>query len=235
MRISIHKTSRVLLFSALVLCVAGWVTQYYALVNKTEFFASKDSRGFVRYFYLAGEANIPSWFQSATLALCALLLIAISVRKQPFRFHWRALSALFLYLSLEEAASILEGFAYRLLRILPFTPSYLAILGVALLVVGYWRFMSWLPVKSRVRFIAAGIIYVSGAIGLEMIGSFLEDFFSAHRIFYLTRTVIEEGLEFLGIVLFLRALLLHIKEETADEDGARQAGEASTVRFTIVD
>lgn len=235
MRISIHKTIRLLLLSAALLCVAGWVTQYYALVYKPEFFASKDSRGFVRYFYLAGEANIPSWFQSAVLTLCALLLFAISARKPSFRFHWRVLSVLFLYLSLEEASSILEGLAYRLLRFLPFTPSYLAILGVALLAAGYRQFVLSLPAMSRVRFIVAGAIYVSGVIGLEMIGSFREDFFYAHRIFLLTRTVIEEGLEFLGIILFLRALLLYLKEEKPNADTPGQLGGASAVSFTIVD
>jgi hypothetical protein len=235
MRISIRKTTRLLLPCVALLCVAGWVTQYYALVYKPEFFASKDSRGFVRYFYLAGEANIPSWFQSVTLALCALLLAAISVRKQPFRFHWRMLSALFFFLSLEEAASILEGLAYRLQRILPFTPSYLAIGAIVLLAVGYWRFVFWLPATSRARFITAGIIYISGVVGLEMIGSFGEEYFYAHRIFFLTRAVIEEGLELLGIILFVRALLLYIREETVSEDDPRDVRERSTVRFTIVD
>lgn len=68
--------------------------------------------GFVPKFNLDLENNIPSHFSSGLLLLASMLLALIAFFKKKgndiFARHWAVLSIVFLYLSLDEAASIHE-------------------------------------------------------------------------------------------------------------------------------
>jgi len=73
------------------------------------------------------------------------------------------------------------------------------------------RFLMALPPKSRRWFLAAGVTYLSGAIGMEMLdGRYLEARDGAKDLTYGLLTVVEEGLEMIGLVVFIHALLRHI-------------------------
>ncbi|WP_238178428.1 hypothetical protein [Calothrix sp. 336/3] len=71
------------------------------------------------------------------------------------------------------------------------------------------KFIINLPRKTRSNFLVAGLIYLSGAIGCELIGGYILD--SRMRgIFYLIIITLEESLEMLGIAVFIYGLLSHI-------------------------
>ncbi len=76
--------------------------------------------GFERLFNLNNEGNAPSWYSSMTLALCAGLLAAIGLDKRQkhsrYAAHWLVLAAIFIYLSLDEAAEIHEWGCFCWLR-----------------------------------------------------------------------------------------------------------------------
>ena len=66
----------------------------------------------LRMFDLDGENNLPTWLSSLNLGACAVLLLVIARATQARRtvhgYHFYGLAALFLYLSLDEAAGIHE-------------------------------------------------------------------------------------------------------------------------------
>ena len=85
----------------------------------------------------------------------------------------------------------------------PFIELNMPLVGVfALLMLGYLRA---LPARSRRGFVVAGLLYVGGAAGVEMIGAVLWSEGSLDTVAYILQTVVEEGLEMGSLVLFLRA------------------------------
>ncbi|WP_228680787.1 hypothetical protein [Myxococcus xanthus] len=91
--------------SLLTLLGAGVEVAYYAL----------DARGlepFVAFLSLSYERNLPTWYASALLLSCALVLACIGHmagqgREQGWR-HWRALAGAFAYISLDESVGLHE-------------------------------------------------------------------------------------------------------------------------------
>ena len=79
-------------------------------------------------------------------------------------------------------------------------------------VIAYLRFLMHLSLPIRNLFIAAGLIYVGGAIGLEAIGGRHFDLYGKDAV-YQVYTTVEELLEMTGIVVFIYALLEHIRIE----------------------
>ncbi len=130
--------------------------------------------GLANKFNLNGEANFPTWYQSSTLLLSSILLALIAAVKRMagarYLWHWRILSLIFLYLSVDEAACIHEQ-ANKLGPALhasgPFHYVWVipAAILVSIFVLAYLKFLAHLPLKERWLFVIAGAIYVGGALG----------------------------------------------------------------------
>ena len=71
-------------------------------------------------------------------------------------------------------------------------------------------FLRRLPADTRRRFLVAGFIYVSGSLGLEMLGGNYEFVQGKRDLAFGLLGVAEETCEMLGTILFLRALLLYL-------------------------
>ena len=92
--------------------------------------------------------------------------------------------------------------------------------GIALIVIAlsYYKSLFELPKKTAINFIAAGFIFVSGALGMEMFTGWYIDFKNLEglqintipEIFILY--TIEELLEMLGISFFIYSLLNFLSE-----------------------
>jgi hypothetical protein len=164
---------------------------------------------------LSAEANLPTWYSSILLFACAVVLASIAsiVRGQRVRFatHWTVLAAIFLYMSLDETAQLherlnslwsLEGVFYF---------SWIIPAAVIVLVIGlaYLPFVLHLPPPTRIRFIAAGIIYVGGALIMEMPLGAWATRHGEDNIGYALIDALEETMEMAGASLFLLALLRH--------------------------
>jgi hypothetical protein len=90
--------------------------------------------------------------------------------------------------------------------------------GVILLILSffYFRFVLALPAKTRRLFIVAGSVYVSAAIGVEMMeGAWISLSGTADLIFRVLTNIEEVG-EMIGIALFLYALLTYIDEHMTE-------------------
>lgn len=199
--------------SLIVLCltlasIAGQFSKNY--------FDQPNVSKFARLFNLDEESNIPTWYSSSTLLLCSVLLAAITcVKKREgnrFVLHWRALSLIFLYISLDETALIHErasnllerafatsGFLYYA-WIIPATPIML------IFVLAYFRFLLDLPAKTRRLFLFAGSLFVGGALGMEPFEALQEDVYGKESTTFAVMTHIEEVLEMTGIIVFIYAL-----------------------------
>jgi hypothetical protein len=163
------------------------------------------------------EAGIPAWFSSSVLLLCSVLLATItSAYKRTdhrYVYHWCALCIIFALLSLDETISIHERFIEPL-RFLWGTGGLFYFAWVipggafaGLLTLAYYRFVFDLPAKSRRLFIAAGALYLSGALGFEMLGGLWADHYGELNWIYRVLVTAEEFLEMSGAILFLFALM----------------------------
>ena len=172
--------------------------------------------GLLRLFDLDQEGTLPSWYSSSTLLLCSLFLLVIGLAKKHggdrYGSHWLVLSIIFFCLSIDEAASLHEMSTIPL-RTAFDTTGYLDdawVIGggtFALAVfVALLRFLAALPGRTRNLFMMAGVLYVGGAVGMEIFGSNYNVLYGRQTLAYSLMATAEEGLEMFGIVVFLYAL-----------------------------
>ncbi len=167
---------------------------------------------------LSVEGNFPTWYSSLLLAGCGvlLLIVAAAVRQSggQFRRRWALLGAVFLYMSLDEAVELHEhlGEVVELHGVLYFSWVVPAGLVVFLLGLAYLPFLKHLPVRTRWRFILAGLIYVGGALVLELPLGWCAERAGRHNLVYGLIDWVEETMEMFGATLFLLALLDHLRE-----------------------
>jgi hypothetical protein len=149
------------------------------------------------------------------------LITRLNWRKQNGdRFYWLVLTCMFLFLAFDEAVAIHETIGDYFELYLDasgyFYYMWVVPYGIAVGVFGviFLRFVLRLPAHTRKRFIAAGTIFLSGALGLEMLGAREADLNSTETVMYCVLYTFEELFEMLGIVLFIYALSCHLTDET---------------------
>lgn len=180
--------------------------------------------GLVRLFDVDSEQNIPTFFSSSLLLFAAVLLaiVAAQRRKQASSdvSYWAILSFGFFFMAMDEASSIHELFSQPVHELVAgssvdFTDNAWVIPGIALvLVLGlfFLRFLWHLPAKTRLAFMVAGALYLGGVLGVEMIGDAYHSVHLHRNMTYDLISTVEEGLEMLGAIVFIRALLVHIAD-----------------------
>ena len=149
----------------------------------------------------------------------SIAIIAITKHKQGDRyaFQWKCLSLIFLYLSVNEAAGIHElaidplRQALNLGGIFYFAWVIPGAILVSIFVLAYLKFLMSLPAKTRNLFIVAGVIYVGGALGIELVGGAYAYAQGITDLAYSIIVTIEEALEMIGILVFIYALLDYIE------------------------
>jgi hypothetical protein len=178
--------------------------------------------GLVRLFNLAREGNVPTWYQSSTLLLCAALAAVVAVRqwtdRAPFRMHWVLTSLFCLYLSADEAASIHE-MTVKPLRAAFDTSGllyypWIVIGGAAAVTLAVLsrRFLAGLPARTRHTVILAAAIFVTGALGVEALGGRYAEVHGRANFAYGAIATLEETLEMIGVLIAVRALLEYIRD-----------------------
>lgn len=175
---------------------------------------------FLPLFNVDKEQNIPALYSVLALVFCAFLLAIIALRKRSLgdRYvnHWIALTIIFAYIAIDEAVSIHElavepirnqfntgGFLYYAWVI----PAFILLV---VFLIAFLKFITDLPAKTKRLFLIAGGVFVSGTIGMEIIGGFVVDTYGKENFVYSICTSIEELLEMLGIVIFVHALFSYI-------------------------
>ncbi len=182
--------------------------------------------GLIATFDLNVENNVPTFFSTFILVACAVLLsvIASQPRVTPKAGYWKWLAIIFVFLAVDEDASLHElligpvGDTLQVTGLLYF--AWIIPYGLAVLIIGllYVRFVWSLPVQTRRLFIAAGSLYLGGALGVESVGGW---YFSQHGeeedLAYSLLVAVEESLEMSGVILFIYALLDFLRDQLAGE------------------
>jgi hypothetical protein len=171
----------------------------------------------VRLFSLSEEANVPTWYSSMLLFSCALVLASIATIARSSVKQWAVLAAVFAYMSLDETAQIHERLnSLHLLSSLRgvFYFGWIIPAGILVLAVGaaYLPFVLRLPPPTRWRFIVAGVIYVGGALVMEMPLGVWSTHHGEDNLGYALIDAIEETMEMAGASMFLVALVRHRAE-----------------------
>lgn len=178
--------------------------------------------GLRRLFDLDNENNIPAYFSALQLLIAAILLGVVARHemsiRSPWRWHFVVLAAGFLLLSIDEATEIHGTVLARLGESVAADTFNWAWLGpgiviVAVVALSYLRFLLALPRRFGALFAASGAIFVAGAVGAEWVGSEIARHMPDRATWpRQIEVIIEEGLEMVGIALFIYAVLLYIAE-----------------------
>lgn len=172
---------------------------------------------------LDSEMNVPTLFSTLLLfsSACLFWMIARLNQQKGISglFYWYGLSAVFLFLAVDEFSEIHERVTYLLKQNYEthglFYSIWIVPYGIVVLVLFriYLRFLLRLPATFRYRLIFAGILYVSGAIGVEAIGEWLSELKLEHTFAFIACVTIEEVLEMSGAVILIHGLLCYISTE----------------------
>ena len=214
-RVRVDRPSKLtvgLLLVVLVLTAAsliGQICKYH--------YGAVSMHGFIPFLYVDEEANIPTWYSSIALLFAAALLAAIAttkqVRREPFRWHWGFLAALFFMLSMDEIVGFHEYPIDRLRSsmdaggLLYYTWVVPGAMFVAALGIVYLRFLFHLPRETRKLFLLSAVVFVGGAIGVEMLSGYQADLYGEENLTYALIISLEECMEMLGVVVFIHSLL----------------------------
>lgn len=156
-----------------------------------------------------------------------MLIIGFVKKKQKVKDanFWLTLGGIFVFLSYDEAAEVHESLTFVTRGYLPentmdflywawVVPYALFIIAVVSVFAGFlWR----LPRRTAYLFVAAGSIFVLGAVGMELLNSYFYLNEGEESLQLSIVTTIEELMEMLGIVLFIYAILNYIKLHLGQE------------------
>ena len=170
-------------------------------------------------FNMDKEVNIPTLFSCSLLLISAglisLVIRKISQKDYIIKNKWNTLKWLFVFLAFDEGLQIHELFIIPSLK--PILPAILTIVwvipyGVLVLVatIYFYPLIFKLPTKIKYLTIISGLIYLSGALGLEMIGSYLvrTSQIRLHGISYGLISTLEETFEMVGLIIFIYSLMM---------------------------
>ncbi len=168
------------------------------------------------------EANLPTWFSALLWQLAAFLAFSVAQMHRenglPNVCYWIGMVPLFLFLSLDESATIHEiigATVYRhieLPKIIEYTYAWVFV-GIGIVVVVgalYFRFLLRLRPIIAFLFVVSAAMFVVGAAGVESIGAALEQ--GQFERFPLglnwaEMIMLEEAMEMLGVILLVHTLL----------------------------
>ena len=215
--ISSSRVTRVLAVVVLAMLLASIAGQYFEYLVGNDRFAIANK--LIRLFDVDRERNIPTWYSSAALLLCSALLAKIAVAKRRagsgYVLHWAALSAIFLLVAFDEAASYHEAISHRLRDAFQMRgylyfswvvpgAAFAAVIGLA-----YLRFIARLPSRTRLLFVVAGALYLVGVLAMEALGGRYAELYGID-LRYKMLTTIEEAFEMVGIIAFIHALTSYV-------------------------
>lgn len=183
-------------------------------------FGHGELQGASRLFDLMQEANVPTWFSSVLLLVCATWLWMIGRLKkaqgEPFARHWAGLAIVFVMLSLDETAQVHDLVSDQLQARLHTSGVFFyawvipAIGFLAVLAVTYFRFLLHLPNRTRILFLLAGTVYVGGAVGMEMVAAIYDQSHDFENAVTAAMANVEETMEMAGLVIFIYALTAYL-------------------------
>ena len=187
-------------------------------------------------FKLDAEANIPTWFSSAMLALGGLGWwgLARQVKAEGGRDHWRMalLAGIFLYLSCDETASIHEMASGPIKNTFGqskiFVHAWVLVGIIPVIIVSAMMLPMLLRLSRTMRngLLLAGGLYLGGALLVETIGGAISGVEGKDTFAYFVASSIEESMEMAGAIMLIQTLAFEMRRRT----GSAEAEAPSLVR-----
>ena len=210
----------------LFLLIIGVLTYLNVLVLIFWFEYDDPFPTFTKYFDVGQERNIPTMYSVIALTVAATLL-ATNARHSWEKCdgqhrYWAGLGLIFLFLAFDEGTKIHEktsivieqwitpqGYLYWL-WVIPYGFAVLVLAAV------YLRFLVRLSRTTRYYFILAALLFLGGAIGVDMLQG-REAYLNIggeKTILYCVLYSLEEFLEMIGVAVFIYALLKNLADES---------------------
>ena len=176
----------------------------------------------IRGLDLDNEKNAPTIFSGCIIALAALLawLNGRAERVATRVSRWRVLSAGMLVMAIDEVFHFHERLIDPMRAVLGggdlgvFTFAWVVPALIVLPIVALYM-LAWLralPADTARGFVFSGMVFVGGAVGLEMVGgSVFADHGSGFALAMIAN--VEEVFEMLGICCFIYVALRHLSRE----------------------
>jgi hypothetical protein len=193
--------------------------------------------GLAHEFDFDREGNIPAWFDALLLAAASVLsfLAARFSAAADLRqvLHWLVIGIAFAFLSFDEIASIHEllkglGSGRGMANLGGWAVLYVPV--VVLLGLSFIPFLLRLPRRSALIIVASGLMFVSGAVAMEALGSKLVEDIAGVPITqvtpeqwlrvrtswsYVLEHTVEESLEMCGLILYIHGVLDYFSRRNA--------------------
>ncbi|MDL2344573.1 hypothetical protein QOL99_10435 [Deinococcus sp. MIMF12] len=213
-----RRLVRTLLGTAAVLIVVGFLGEF-----STRFLPDFFGRDLLASLtYLGGETNLPATFSALLLLGAAALLGTIARIKWALqdsqRRVWTGLAFLFGVLALDEAAGLHERLIVPVQKVIK-TDGVLHYAWVVpygaltiLVLLACLRFLRHLPARTRAGMLLAGVLYVGGAFGFELIEGYVKTLYGRHTFLMEGLITVKESLEMFGVILLIATLFAYIRE-----------------------
>lgn len=210
--------------------VLGAVILALAIFNELTLIAQYDFGrdyvyGLIRIFRLNAEGNIPTFYSAtallATSFLCAVIGRAHQLQETGSPMRWYALALIVFALSCDEAGQIhelldanrrwTEGLFVADGALLgPWVVAYGT--GVAIFAIAFFPFFLSLKRRYQLIFGGAGALFVTGAIGFEMIGAAEWTAAGGATGRFEAINSLEEMMEMTAVAIVIVGLLSYMKE-----------------------
>lgn len=176
----------------------------------------------VKAFSVDRELNIPAFFSTMLLLVSSGLLACIAFLSYDGRLsslrYWGVLALGFFWMAFDEIASVHEKLIEPMrvllggenLGVFYFAWVVPGIIVVLLCAGWFLRFWLGLPFKTRIQVFVAGALFLSGAIGMELLDGEYAEVHGKITPTYAVLSTIEEMLEMAGVIVFIKALLGYI-------------------------
>lgn len=218
--VSIRRVATILAVVIAILSVTSFVAE---VIANFVIVGNKYVNRIAEWLEVDREASLPTWYAVITLMACAVLLAIVArdafQRGRPFARHWAALAAIFALLSLEEIIGIHSEATQRLRALVSITEglgyaialTVIVLVGLAVLTLLFGRFYLHLPVRWRMWFTIAAVIYLIGVFASDGLGDYLITESGAPTLAYVVVQTVEEAFEMIGVLIFIVMLLDYIR------------------------
>lgn len=195
-----------------------WILAAIAVVSgaglAVELFHDRVPEQVLLHLSLSYEGNVPTWLSSSLLLGCAIAAGLVASEATAWQRHWWGMAVAFGWVSLDEAAEIHEhlGGLIGTHGILYFDWVIPAAAVLVVLTALYLPFMRALPRVTRNRLLLAAVIYIGGAVGMELPLGWWTERHGTEGLGYALIDWVEETLEMIGAAIAMLTLLAYRRE-----------------------
>ncbi len=178
-------------------------------------------KSFIRLVDFDTEMNVPTLYSSFAMFIASALLALVGfvhrTRKEP-SFAWFGLSFIFVFLSVDESSEFHEMLVGPVRESLDtsgvFYFAWVIPYGILAIVLGlaYLKFLINLPRNILGLFVLSGVVFLSGALGLELVGGVIAQNLGTNSMIYAFSYTFEELLEMIGIALLIYTTTRYIEQ-----------------------